>query len=183
MLQASGWAAWHHADVSSDSTNGAPPVTVWRVSTLGQVTTWVAIAASLCAAVLITVVDPRVPGDGPWDNAIFSLALFVGALCLWRAGIHPRMTATPQRLTIQNPAFTKHVRWEEIRSVTPGYSGLQIERSNGRAITVWAVQQANFSTWLNRATRSQTVAQELMTLARQWGTAAPCQGLNAGPGE
>jgi hypothetical protein len=98
-----------------------------------------------------------------------SLVLLVTAAGFWRFGIYPRVTATPQELTVRNPILTRRLSWAEVGSVTPGYSGLAIETSDGRSISAWAVQQANFSTWFNRQTRAKSVSHKLMELANQWG--------------
>ena len=100
-----------------------------------------------------------------------SIGLVIGAigsalvLGAWRFGLYPSVTATTDGITVRNPLGTTHVPWNDVVSVSPGYSGLEITRTDGTTVIVSAVQEANAAAWLGRRTRSKLVAAELMQLA------------------
>lgn len=151
----------------SEDQDCQPSAWTWRVSVLGRTVTWLCTAALVAGSFMVAFIA-RTPGARVGD-VMASLVLLMTAVGFWRFGIYPRITATPQRLTVRNPILTRRLSWEEVGSVTPGYSGIAIKKSDGKAITAWAVQQANFSTWLNRPTSAKSVSHELMELANQWG--------------
>ena len=127
--------------------------------------TTITIVLSLCTIAAIVVGLGN--GFGANDRSGLGLGLIGIALVLssWRFGLYPNVTATDNGLTVRNPFGTSHVPWNDVVSVSPGYSGLVIVRTNGEAVTVSAVQEANIADWLGRETRSKRIAAEFMQLA------------------
>ena len=121
-----------------------------------------------CASVaaIVTGLDLALSEGDPVGLVVGLCALAV-ALSAWRFGLYPRVTATNDGLTVRNPLRTTFLPWTEVLHVSPGYSGLEIDRPNGTTVTAWAVQEANISDWLGRQTRSKAIAAELMELARR----------------
>jgi hypothetical protein len=90
--------------------------------------------------------------------------------------LRPRIEAQSDGLRITNPLRTYSVRWDEVRDITPGYWGLQIELSDGRLITAFAAQKSNWSSWRHRSTRADDIAAELL---RRAGRMAPSRQSDA----
>lgn len=95
--------------------------------------------------------------------------------------LRPRIEARPDGLRITNPLGTYLLRWDELRDVTPGYRGLQLEMSDGRLINAFAVQGSNWSSWRHRSTRADDIAAELMHRARRIAPATQSDVVGATP--
>ena len=141
----------------------------WGVAPVTRVLLWLVLAVCGGAVVLFVLWGLVIPPPDGGRGASLAMAAMPAAcgLFFWRFGIYPRVTATPEGVTVRNPFVTRRVAWTEIREVRPGYSGLEIQRADGGVTTVWAVQQANLSAWLRRPTRAKAVAGELMRISEE----------------
>ncbi len=94
--------------------------------------------------------------------AAFSLLLIALA---WLSAIRPSVTASDIGLTIRNPLETVVVSWDELVGAVAGFDGITITRLRAPPATIWAVQQANVSTWRGSHTRALEVATTIELLA------------------
>ena len=134
------------------------PVTLWLCRC--------AVACTIGIAFWIAVVLDPYPGQTRSDNLVGS-AVFLGfALIAWRFGIYPRLIATNWGLIVRNPVFSRHVPWSQVVDVSPGQSGLFIERARGMAVSAWFAQQGAISVaGPGGRTRSEQIMDEVRELA------------------
>lgn len=91
-------------------------------------------------------------------SAVTPLVICLGvALACWRA-VNSALTLTQTELVIRNPVLTYQVKLEDIIDVRPGYSGIEVMKSDGSKVSAWAVQKANYSAWAGKETRADVVA-------------------------
>ncbi|MGI8806519.1 MAG: PH domain-containing protein [Acidimicrobiales bacterium] len=126
----------------------SPP---WRQLAAGSVV--LAVGGFLIAALF----------DPTWLPGLISVGPLASIVVL--NVLRPSIEASPDSLRIQNPFRTYVVRWDEIRSVVPGYRGLQIELSDGSVVNAFAAQKSNWSSWRHRSTRADEIAAELLRRA------------------
>lgn len=83
----------------------------------------------------------------------------------WIAAGRPRVMLTASQVVVINPFWTYRRELADIVEVHGGWFGLWIQTREQRPIAAWAVQKANFSTWLGRRTRADEVAEEISAAA------------------
>ena len=100
----------------------------------------------------------------PW--VLVGLAV-VGLLYAWRFGLHPRLRATEQGVTVVNPFRALSFDWEDIRVVAPGENGLVIASEGARA-EAWCIQKSRWATKRGRRTRADKITDELFDLLQTY---------------
>jgi hypothetical protein len=142
---------------------------VWRVGQAGLTGCRIGIvlvAAAILAAVAWVILDPDADAVAV---ALVVVAGLVIAAVLWRAGIHPSVTATQYGLVIRNPLARVVVPWQDVRGASAGYDGVVIFRRAAPPVVIWAVQKSNLATWSGSRTRADAVARRLVELAVEHG--------------
>lgn len=91
----------------------------------------------------------------------FGVMLLLFGAAVQRCALYPSLEATPTRLIVRNPLSTKAVPWDRMKTISPGYSGLQIEVHGEPPITVWCVQKNNLDMARGNRTRADDVIDEL----------------------
>ena len=81
-------------------------------------------------------------------------------LC-YRGAIYPRILAGTSEVEIVNPILRHRVPWRDVAAVTPGWSGAEIVRRDGRVITASVGQKSNWATWRGKHTHGHDVAEYL----------------------
>lgn len=150
---------------SHDSAGQAPPLPmVWRVGRAGQILSWLGITVSALIILVATssFAEPDTDRTGPAIATAFGIVV---ALTLWRAGIHPSVTATDVGVVIRNPLETVTVPWDDLVQAQAGHAGVTISRLSAPPATIWAVQKANLSAWRGTQTRADAVAATIQALA------------------
>lgn len=127
--------------------------TSWFARLFGW-TTMVTCSLLVALAVSWGLREGRV-GDG------VALAAMVSLLCLgvWWATVHPRILLYRDEIVVRNVVTTTRISWATVADCVPGYGGLTITELDGHCVTAFAVQKSNLSTWRNRSTRADRVAQ------------------------
>ena len=138
------------------------PVMVWRCSDRTLTRTRVGLvleAVAVCCCAILSFM-----GVIDWDITIF-LAVTWGLFALGakRFTFMPYLEARPDGLFIRNPISTELVPWGDIKRITPGYSGLVVEKSRGHRVSVWCVQENRIDTARGRRTRSADVIDGIAT--------------------
>lgn len=133
------------------------------------------IAASVLAAPAFLVA-----GFGGYANlgpvgGVYMAAMTTGcAAFIHRLAFHPLLRADDEGVVIRNVTDEHEVRWEEIKSITPGYSGLCFTRHHGPAVHATAVQKSNYAQARGKFnTRSDVIARLLAERATGAGTPPP----------
>jgi hypothetical protein len=109
------------------------------------------------ALVLAGLLGATEPHVGVGVGAI----LLISGLALQRFTLYPSLEATRSGLVVRNPISTKTVAWDDIKRISPGYGGLQIEVDGESLVTVWYVQKNNWDIARGNRTRADEVTDEL----------------------
>jgi ribosomal protein S18 acetylase RimI-like enzyme len=105
--------------------------------------------------------------DRGWVTPALLAALSVVALAYaWRFGLHPRLRAEPDGVTVVNPFSVHRFAWDDLRVIAPGENGLVLATVEHRA-EAWCVQKSNRSARKGRLTRADRVTAELFTLLEE----------------
>lgn len=139
-----------------------PPRRVWRAApaTLAVVTVF-AIAAGVGVPVLAYLIYRR--DQSPFVPGFLVLLTALGLLYAWRFGLHPRLRASDEGVTVINPFRRHSFEWDDIRVVAPGENGLVIASEWAKA-EAWCIQKSNYAARRGRITRCDRVADELIDI-------------------
>jgi hypothetical protein len=138
----------------------------WRTSRAAQICGWtgVLVLTGFVLLLLRAALQPNVSVPA----ALAMVAMVAGAsIHVYRLSVHPRIWATVHGLLVRNPYSTIEVPWAEIKKLSPGYSGLCIQRSDGSEVTAWAVQKSNIANAAGHRTRADAVAEDIARRAAQ----------------
>lgn len=138
---------------------------VWRAApgTLAVVIVFVVAAATAVPALAYLVWT----SNGGWLlPALLGALSAVALLYAWRFGLHPRLRADKQGITVVNPFSSRRFDWEDIRVVAPGENGLVIA-STEATVEAWCVQKSNFAARRGKLTRADRVTRELLDLLEE----------------
>lgn len=135
---------------------------VWRAApgTLAVVVVFVVAAAVAVPALAYLVWT----ADGGWlVPALLGTLSLLAVLYAWRFGLHPRLRADRDGVTVVNPFSTRRFAWDEVRVIAPGENGLVVASTEVTA-EAWCVQKSNFAARRGRLTRADRVTRELLDL-------------------
>jgi hypothetical protein len=102
----------------------------------------------------------------------FLVCSLLGAIA-YSFGIRPSVLLTSEAVIIHNPFRTIRVSWNEVQGAKATYSGVRIQRAEGRAIVAWAVQKSNLSFAIGRRSRADGLAEAVRRLSRNHGAGMP----------
>lgn len=128
----------------------------WRAKMSSRVGA-VCVAIFLSAFAFLLIFQGTDNGARAWGGVILS-TVWVGCYLL---AFRPGICIEGEEVIVVNPLRTVRIRHASIRGIRSGYSGLIISATTG-TVNAWAVQKMNLSQLLNRGTRSDAIAQEIL---------------------
>lgn len=103
----------------------------------------------------------RMP-DAP-ERILGGTLIVLAAYVWWLLVYRLQLRVTPSQLIVRNVFRTREVALEDIKDVRPAYEGTKVHLTNGKHVTVLALQRWNVSLWLDRETRADRVAEEILS--------------------
>lgn len=86
---------------------------------------------------------------------------------LWRCAFVPRIEVDRHALEVVNPFGNVSIPANDVKRVSSGYAGIEIDRRTGRSRLAWAVQQSNFIMILGRKNRSDRVVEAIQMFVNE----------------
>lgn len=135
---------------------------VWRIAPGTRVLVWLFVVLAGVSIPALAYLLYRDEGERWLALGLVALA----AACLlyaWRFGLHPRLVAAPDGVSVVNPGRRAHLDWEDITVVAPGEDGLVVGSPEQQS-EAWCVQKSTRAARRGRRTRADAVADELTDL-------------------
>lgn len=138
---------------------------VWRAApgTLTAVAVFTLLAAG--AVLGLAYLIYRRAGS-PWIPGALALLALIALFYAWRFGLHPRLVADAQGVSVRNPFSRAAFDWTDITVVAPGENGLVVGSADA-VIEAWCVQKSNWSLRRGRFTRADAIAHALLDLVER----------------
>jgi ribosomal protein S18 acetylase RimI-like enzyme len=98
-----------------------------------------------------------------WLPMLLAGLTVLAVVYAWRFGLHPKLSADDAGISVSNPIRRYLFEWDDVTVIAPGENGLIIG-SEDRQAEAWCIQKSNHASKLNRTTRADRVAGELIDL-------------------
>ena len=98
-----------------------------------------------------------------WLPLMLAALTVLAVVYAWRFGLHPKLSADDLGIRVHNPIRRYLFEWDDVTVIAPGENGLIIG-SEERQAEAWCIQKSTHASKINKTTRADQVAGELIDL-------------------